>query len=261
MFSGPAWLLAQFYSFTHSYAASIALITVVVMAFITPLTLKSTKGMLEMQKLQPEMKKLQNQYRSDRQKLNEEMMKLYQEHKINPLGGCLPMLIQAPIFIILYRVIRKLTLVGDDGFFTPSYVSHTSQLYLDLHKSKEMLSFGLDLSHSAVQQLQDNFFKGLPYLVMVFLVGLSSWYQQRQIMARNANNSQVNPTQQAMMKMMPIIFTFVLAPLAVGLLIYYSWSNLLTILQQYVVMRRHQVETPIDRMWARLTGKSPATTG
>jgi YidC/Oxa1 family membrane protein insertase len=64
-----------------------------------------------------------------------------------------------------------------------------------------------------------------------------------------------------MMKMMPIIFTFVLAPLAVGLLIYYSWSNLLTILQQYIVMRRYQVETPIDRIIARLTGKTPAATG
>ena len=103
VFSGPAWLLAQFYSFTHSYAAAIALITLVVMAFITPLTLKSTKGMLEMQRLQPEMRKLQQLYKNDRQKLNEEMMRLYQEHKVNPLASCLPLAAQMPVFFIMYR--------------------------------------------------------------------------------------------------------------------------------------------------------------
>ncbi|MEZ7975623.1 MAG: YidC/Oxa1 family membrane protein insertase, partial [Pontimonas sp.] len=84
MFEIPAGLLAWFYSLTNDYIISIALIAAVVMAITTPLTLKSTKGMLEMQRLAPEMRKLQNEHRNDRQKLNEEMMKLYQEHKVNP---------------------------------------------------------------------------------------------------------------------------------------------------------------------------------
>ena len=79
------------------------------MAIITPLTLKSTKGMLEMQRLAPEMRKLQAQYRNDRQKLNEEMMKLYQEHKVNPMASCLPLLAQMPVFIIMFRVLHGLT--------------------------------------------------------------------------------------------------------------------------------------------------------
>ena len=79
------------------------------MLITAPLVLKSTKGMLEMQKLQPEMKKLQNQYRGDRQKLNEEMMKLYQEHKVNPLASCFPLLLQMPVFIIMFRVLHGLT--------------------------------------------------------------------------------------------------------------------------------------------------------
>src|SRR6201991_1704007 len=109
MFELPAWVLSWFYGFTGSYALSIALIALVVMLIITPLTLKSTKGMLEMQRLSPEMRKLQQQYRNDRQKLNEEMMKLYQEHKVNPMASCLPLLAQMPIFFIMFRVLHSLT--------------------------------------------------------------------------------------------------------------------------------------------------------
>ena len=109
MFEIPAALLSWFYGLTNSYTIAIALIAAVVMAITTPLTLKSTKGMLEMQKLAPEMRKLQNEYRSDRQKLNEEMMKLYQEHKVNPMASCLPLVAQMPVFIIMFRVLRGLT--------------------------------------------------------------------------------------------------------------------------------------------------------
>jgi YidC/Oxa1 family membrane protein insertase len=75
------------------------------MVLVTPLNLKSTKGMLEMQRLAPEMRKLQNEYRSDRQKLNEEMMKLYQEHKVNPMASCLPLLAQMPVFFIMFQIL------------------------------------------------------------------------------------------------------------------------------------------------------------
>ena len=109
VFDLPSSLLAWFYSLTHSYAAAIALIAVVVMVITAPLTLKSTKGMLEMQRLAPEMRKLQAQYRNDRTKLNEEMMKLYQEHKVNPLSSCLPLLAQMPVFIIMFRILYGLT--------------------------------------------------------------------------------------------------------------------------------------------------------
>src|SRR3954464_6952705 len=113
MFTAPAWLVSQFYSLTHNYAIPIPLVALAVMILVTPLTLKSTKGMLEMQRLQPEMKRLQAQYRGDRQKLNEEMMKLYQEHKVNPLASCLPLLLQMPVFFIMYRVLRGLSNLTD----------------------------------------------------------------------------------------------------------------------------------------------------
>ena len=111
MFQLIANVLAWFYDLVPNYAVAIALLTLSIMVLLTPLTLKSTKSMLEMQRLQPEVRRLQQQYKGDRQKLNEEMMALYKEHKINPLGGCLPLLLQAPVFIILFRVLHSLTQV------------------------------------------------------------------------------------------------------------------------------------------------------
>src|SRR3954451_2211887 len=108
MFQALAWLVSISYQLIPNYAAAIALMTIIVMLVLTPLTWKSTRSMLEMQRLQPEIKKLQTKYKDDRQKLNEEMMAFYKEHKINPVGGCLPMLLQMPVFFIMYRVIRGL---------------------------------------------------------------------------------------------------------------------------------------------------------
>lgn len=236
MFDLIATVLAFFYDITSNYALAIALLTLSVMVLVTPLTLKGTKSMIQMQRLQPEMKRIQQEFKGDRQRMNEEMMRFYQEHKINPLGGCLPMLIQAPIFIILYRVISKLTKVGSDGFFEPSYISKDSQLYQDLSTAKRMMSFGIDLSHSAVQEIQDSFTRGIPFLVLVFLVGLTSWYQQRQIMSRT-KNSAVNPTQQALMKVVPFIWPVVLLNLPSALAVYGLVSNLYRIAQQGYITR------------------------
>src|ERR687897_3382952 len=129
------------------YAVAIALLTCVVMIVTTPLTLKGTRSMIEMQRLQPEIRRLQVQYKDDRQKLNEELMRFYKEHEINPVGGCLPLLIQAPVFSILYYVVRGLTneakfvgvqkILQSDYFpdavvtegFRPKYLDHSTELY------------------------------------------------------------------------------------------------------------------------------------
>src|SRR5262249_15131511 len=102
-------LLAYFYSLVPNYADAIAMLTIAVMIAVSPFTLKGTRSMLAMQKLSPEIKKLQDRHKNYRQKLNEEVMALYRDNKINPLGGCLPLLLQIPVFFILYSVIRGLT--------------------------------------------------------------------------------------------------------------------------------------------------------
>ncbi|HTT87724.1 MAG TPA: YidC/Oxa1 family membrane protein insertase, partial [Acidimicrobiales bacterium] len=102
LYEALAWTLAFFYAVIPNYAVAIALLTVAVMVVTSPFTVKSTKSTIAMQRLAPELKKLQQKYKGDRTTLNEEMMKLYKEHNINPAGGCVPMLLQLPVFIVLY---------------------------------------------------------------------------------------------------------------------------------------------------------------
>src|SRR5437016_6706162 len=138
-------LLAFFYGLIPNYGIAIILLTIVVMIILTPFTVKSTRSMLAMQRLQPEIKRLQQQHKNDRQALNEAMMAFYKEHNVNPLGGCLPMILQMPVFFVLYEVIRGLTRI-QHGVLQPRYISHNSHLYHDLqHSGGKMVSFGMDL--------------------------------------------------------------------------------------------------------------------
>ncbi|MEZ5267971.1 MAG: membrane protein insertase YidC [Microthrixaceae bacterium] len=109
LFDALGSVMNFFYTLVPSYGFAIMGLTVLVMVLITPLTVKSTRSMLEMQRLQPEMKRIQEKYKNDREKMNAEMMAFYKEHKINPLGGCLPLLAQMPVFIIMYQLMRGLT--------------------------------------------------------------------------------------------------------------------------------------------------------
>src|SRR4029077_17965453 len=122
IFDAIAWLLSVFYSVIPNLGIAIILLTIVIMLLLYPLTAKQAKSMIAMQRLQPEIKKLQAKYKGDRQKLNEETMKFYQENKINPLAGCLPLLVQMPILIALVGVLR----------IAYNYVPTTSRLYTDL---------------------------------------------------------------------------------------------------------------------------------
>src|SRR5688572_13089808 len=208
IFEVPASVLAFFYSITTNYALAISMIAVVVMLLVTPLNLKSTKGMLEMQRLAPEMRKLQNQYKGDRQKLNEEMMKLYQEHKVNPMASCLPLVAQMPVFIIMFRILHGLTykpgganrLVAqavlraggaggtpDDPIrFLPRYIDNESDLYQSLIRKTEMNTLGLDLSLSPAEALGESFGRGLIYALLVVVLGGLYFFQQRMVAARAA---------------------------------------------------------------------------
>jgi YidC/Oxa1 family membrane protein insertase len=258
MFELPAWLLAWFYGLTSSYALSIALIAVVVMAIITPLTLKSTKGMLEMQRLSPEMRKLQQQYRNDRQKLNEEMMKLYQEHKVNPLASCLPLLAQMPVFIIMFRVLHGLTYkpineavpIGKAVYagafqnppaelgFVPRYISHSSDLYRSLFGQFEMKSLGLDLAKTPLQALADGFWPGIVYALLVVLLAVLYFVQQRMVAARAAVSPTMSPQQQKLMQYLPVAFAIFQVFFVTGLIIYYMAQAVLRIGQQAYITRR-----------------------
>ncbi|MEY3679554.1 MAG: YidC/Oxa1 family membrane protein insertase [Ilumatobacteraceae bacterium] len=237
MFQAAAWLISQFYSFTSNYILAISLVALVVMMLIFPLTLKSTKGMLEMQRVQPEMRRIQQQYRSDRQKMNEEMMKLYQEHKVNPLASCLPLLAQMPIFIIMFRVLNGLTSRGDDGTFDPDYISKSGELYASLDNKKEMLSWGLDLSLRPIEVLQDDPGKGIVYALLVIALMGMYYLQQRMIASRTVSPT-MSATQAKIMQYLPVVFGVFQIFFPVGLVIYYIAQTIVRIAQQAYVTRR-----------------------
>lgn len=257
MFEIPAGLLSWFYGLTNSYVAAIALIAIVVMAITTPLTLKSTKSMLEMQKIQPEMRKLQNEYRNDRTKLNEEMMKLYQEHKVNPMASCLPIVAQMPVFIIMFRILRgisykpteittpvaeaTLAAIGTTDTtqgFIPRFLATDSALYESLFDKTEIPSFGLDLSLSALDAVGEGLFTSIPYVLLVVLLGGLYFGQQKMVAARAAINPSMSPTQQKLMQYLPVFFAVFQIFFLSALVIFYIFQTLLRILQQYYITKK-----------------------
>ena len=246
MFTPFAWLIDTFYGWTHNYVFAISLVALAIMIIIAPLTMKSTKGMLEMQRLQPEMKKLQQQYKGDRQMLNQEMMKLYSDHKVNPLASCLPLLAQMPVFIIMFQVLTGLTRMGDDGTFNPDYISKTSDLYRALDPAREMLSFGLDLHLSPAEAMQADFVKGIPYALLIVALGGLFFIQQRMVASRTASPT-MSPTQAKIMQYLPVAFAIFQVFLPTALVVYYMVQAVFRILQQGYITRRFYGEDGLGK--------------
>ena len=252
LYEPAAQVLAWFYSFTHNYIIAISMIAMVVMIITAPLVLKSTKGMLEMQKLQPEMRKLQQEHRGDRQKLNEEMMKLYQQHKVNPMASCFPLLLQMPVFIIMFRVLHGLTArpKSGEGYpgFTPQYVSTATKLYQSLVGKHEMLAWGLDLSKRPSQMIAQGFVTGLPYALLVVTLGVLYFVQQKMVAARAQVAPNMSETQAKMMQYLPVVFAFFLVFYLTGLVIYYMAQAIFRIgLQYYITHRFYKGEQSLGR--------------
>ena len=209
------------------------------MLVTAPLVLKSTKGMLEMQKLQPEMRKLQNLYRGDRQKLNEEMMKLYQEHKVNPLASCFPLLLQMPVFIVMFRVLHGLTTKsGGSTTFTPQYIGKGTELYQSLAGKTEMTSWGLDLAKRPYGVVGESFGQGLLYVGLVVALGVLYFVQQRMVASRAAVSPTVSPTQQKIMQYLPVAFAAFMGLYLTGLVVYYFAQAVIRIGLNYYITHR-----------------------
>lgn len=197
--SKPLMVVLKFFnSYIGNYGFAIILLTICIKIIFWPLTQKSYKSMKGMQKLQPEMKRLREKYGSDKQRLNQEMMTFYKENKVNPMGGCLPMLIQIPVFIALYRVLLTA---------------------IELRHAPFMLWI-TDLS------VKD------PYYVTPLIMGATMFLQQKM------TPTNMDPTQEKVMLMMPVVFTFLFLNFPAGLVIYWLTNNVLTIFQQYLIRRQ-----------------------
>ncbi len=257
IFEVPAAVLNWLYTLTGSYMVAVSLSAFVVMAIVTPLTLKSTKGMLEMQRLAPEMRRLQQQYKTDRQKLNEEMMKLYQEHKVNPMASCLPLLAQTPVFIVMFRILHDATYTpmgGNESIaravltsvgrgqetigFLPRYLSIESEMYQGLVRQTTMPSWGLDLSKSAARMLGSNFGQGLIYAGLVVVLGLLYLFQQRMVAARASISPTMSESQQKMMQYLPVVFAVFQIFFLLALVVYYIIQSVIRIIVQFYITKR-----------------------
>jgi YidC/Oxa1 family membrane protein insertase len=184
--------------------------------------------MAKMKLLQPEMEKLRERYKDDRAKMQQELMALYREKKINPMAGCLPILLQVPVFFALYKVL---------------YIT------IDMRQAP-FFGWIKDLSAPDPTSIF-NLFGLLPYAVPEYLhvgvwpiiMGITMWVQMQ------LNPQQPDPMQQKIFNWMPVLFTFLLANFAVGLVIYWAWNNLLSLLQQYTIMKRNGAEI---HLWKNL---------
>ena len=260
MFDLLANLLSWFYDFWPSYGMSITLLTLLIMVILTPLTLKQTRSMIKIQHVQPELKKIQNKYKNDKERMNKEVMAFYTANNVNPLSGCLPLFVQAPVFLVLYNVIRGLTRrlsnmgehtgwiagrfnqeisvpPGRLEVFYPDYIDHQSALFNDLSQEKEMVSWGVDLARSASDALSDGFVTSVPYFILILLVFASSWYQQKQIRGRN-QQAAISPQQQMIFKVMPFFLPVISFSFDAALVVYFVMSNLYRIIQQGYITRK-----------------------
>ena len=247
MFEPLANLMAWFYEIWPSYGGMIILLTLTVMLVLTPLTLRGTKSMLRMQQLQPEMKRIQKEFKDDRQRQNEELMAFYKENGINPLSSCVPLLIQMPVFIILYRVLDGLT-AGQSGTpesatcptggcFDPKYLNESSDLYQSLASHTTMDWLGINLAISPSDALKIDFVTFLPYALMIAVVLISGYVQQWQIQGRSQNQQSQNPQQQMIMKILPAFIGVISFGLPGALVLYFVTSNLFRVGQQWVITR------------------------
>jgi YidC/Oxa1 family membrane protein insertase len=225
------------------------MLTIAVMLVLLPLTIKGTRSMLAMQRLGPDIRKLQERHKNDRQKLNEEMLALYRDNKINPLGGCVPLLLQIPVFIILYRVIFGLGHETKEGVPAPKYLDHNSRLYEDIvHHGGQLKAFGVDLASSATKH-EGSLAMAIPFVVLIIVMVALQYWQQHQVTSRTLPSADTPQAQQmrAIQKFFPPVFGVVSLGFPAGVVLYSVISSLFRIAQQSAMYRFDpQLKTTVE---------------
>ncbi len=200
------WLLKFIHNYLGNWGLAIIGLTIIVKALFFHLSAASYRSMAKMKKLAPKMAEMKERFGDDRQKMSQEMMKLYKDEKVNPLGGCLPMLIQMPVFLALYWVLMESVELRHAPFY--GWIS--------------------DLS------VMD------PYYVLPLIYGVTMWFMQK------LNPQPTDPMQARVMQMLPLVFTFMFLWFPAGLVLYWVTNNILTIAQQYVITKQIENADPVN---------------
>jgi YidC/Oxa1 family membrane protein insertase len=214
-------LIAWFNNLFHNFGLAILAVTVLVKLAFFPLASKSYESMAKMKKLQPMMERIREQYKDDNPRIQQEMMNLYKTEKINPASGCMPMLLQIPVFFALYKVLFVTIDMRHAPFF--GWIK-------DLSAPDPTSLFNLfGLFNFALPEF-------LHLGIWPILMGITMFVQMQ------LNPAQPDPMQQKIFTWMPVVFTFMMGTFPAGLIIYWAWSNLLSILQQYYIMQKNGAE-------------------
>jgi YidC/Oxa1 family membrane protein insertase len=221
------YLLRWLYGILGNFGLAMLAVTVIVKLLFFPLANKSYKSMSAMKKLQPEMVKLRERYKDDRVKLNAEMMALYKRMKVNPAAGCLPIVVQIPVFFALYKVL----FISIEMRHSPFY-----GWIKDLSSPDPTNIFNL----FGLVAFDPTTLPGIGHFLHIgawpLIMGFTMWAQMR------LNPTPPDPIQQKIFTFMPILFTFMLASFPAGLVIYWAWNNSLSVTQQIVIMKRMGVK-------------------
>jgi YidC/Oxa1 family membrane protein insertase len=215
-------------------------LVVLIRIILIPLFVKQIKSQRALTALQPHMKEIQKKYKDDRQKQSEEMMKLYKEHKTNPLASCFPILAQAPIFFALFTVLNGIAAKTDEGVSAPIARGFLKGEYLD--SAAQATFFGAKISETFLGS-PDTTVKIVTVLLIIFM-SATTFTTQRQLMVKgmpkmDASNNMMLQQQKIMLYAFPVIFAVSGVNFPVGVLIYWSTTNLWTWGQQYYVIKRN----------------------
>ena len=237
---GMGSVLAFLYSVLPSYGVAIIGLTVLVRLVLFPMTAKQARSMQKMQQIQPEIKKLQAKFKDNKQQLNEEIMRFYKENKVNPMAGCLPLVLQLPVFWALYRVLEyPLKYIPADSKLFRAFCGGLTAKACGTspHHPKSLPFLGMDLAKDP-SAVTGGFGTAFPYFFLIALVVITGYVQFKQTQARQANQQTPQNAQAAMMgKVFPVVFAFISYRLPTGVVLYFLVSNLWQIGQQALIFR------------------------
>lgn len=223
------WILFHLYNFIGSYGISIIVFTILMKVLLLPLNIKQTKSMKDMQRLQPELQKLNKKYKNNKEKLNEETLKLYKTFKVNPAGGCLPILLQFPILIGLYQtLLHPETWVFVNGTIT-----------------------NVDMSFLWMESLSNPD----PYYILPILAALFTFITQKFTMASSPNTNPDDPnakTQKIMLYVMPLMIGYISISMPAGVALYWVVQNVFTFVQQFIMMKIPEPDISIEEAERRV---------
>ncbi len=226
----------------NNYGVAIVLLTLIVMLLLFPLTLKQTRSMKAMQEIQPEIKKLQKEHKDNREEMNKQMMALYQERGVNPAAGCLPLIIQMPIWFALFQVLRVGPSDADPTVLDPSDIIPADSRLAEALLEGDTQFLGMDMLQSPSSAASSGLVGAIPEILLVLVVVATGFYQSVQMTRRRKGDGVQQENKQAQQmqtvaKIMPLFLGFISWGFPTGLVLYFAVSNLFRIGQQAVIFR------------------------